>query len=263
MPLHSAVHFARRCWPTAGAFRLGPPLSKDSKSISLRGLCQRALAAAVLALAVTGCVNTTDGINDREAPATVTHNPGAPTGLAVIGTRTEDGTPQSFGLFGANYRPIHFFWVEFDPETGQYASRAFKDRTRDTTFKFTRGWCFDRPACKDEDYTQAEHILVKLHPGLYILSTINIDNHYLSVLPSESSLLYNNNPVALYEAGLIPGFEIKAGEIVYIGDIILNATGEFPELLRIDSNPEQARAVLPLYPNVSGEMVVRVSELKR
>ena len=237
MPLQSAVQFAQRC--------------------------QRALASAVIALAMAGCVSTTDGINDREAPVSVVHSPDAPTGLAVIGTRTEDGTPQAFGLFGANYRPINFFWVEFDPESGQIASRAFNDRSRDINFTFTRGFCGNRPACNREDYTQAEHFLVKLHPGLYILSSITIDNKMLSVVPSERSLLYDNSPVTLYKAGLIPGFEIKAGEILYIGDIILNATGEFPELLRIDSNPEQARAVLPLYPNVSGEMVVRVSELKR
>ena len=263
MPLQSAVRLGQSCRRSVGAFRLAPTLWKDRKLTSLRVRCQRALAAAVLALAVAGCVNTMDGINDREAPVNVTHSPGAPTGLAVIGTRTEDGTPQAFGPLGPNYRPINFFWVEFDPESGQYASRAFKDRTRDTNFEMTRGFCRGRPACNREDYTQAEHVLVKLHPGLYILSSIRIDNKMLSVLPSERSLLYDNSPVALYEAGLIPGFEIKAGEIVYIGDIILNATGEFPELLRIDSNPEQARAILPLYPNVSGEMVVRVSELKR
>ena len=230
---------------------------------NLRFRCRRALASAIIALAVASCANITDGINDSEAPVNVTHSPNDPTGLAVMGTRTEDGTPQAFGLFGANYRPIHFFWLEYDPESGQIASRAFNDRSRDINFEVTRGFCFNRPACNDDDYTQAEHVLIKLHPGLYILSSIRIDNKILQVSPVERSLLYDNNPVALYEAGLIPGFEIKAGEIVYVGDIILNATGEFPELLRVDSNPEQARAVLPLYPNVSGEMVVRVSELKR
>ncbi len=263
MPLQSAVQFAQSSWRSVSVPRLGPTLWKDRKLNPLRARCQRALAAAVLALAVTGCASTLDGINDTEAPVNVTHSPDAPTGLAVMGTRTEDGTPEEFGLIGRNFRPIFFVWREFDPITKQSASRAFDDRTRDTVFVVRRGLCFNRPACNDEDYTQAEHVLVKLHPGLYILSWIRIDNRVLNVVPSEGSLLYDTNPVALYEAGLIPGFEIKAGEIVYVGDIILNATGDFPELLRVDSNAEQARAILPLYPNVSGEMVVRVSELKR
>lgn len=225
-------------------------------NLSLSGLL------LLLTLVLASCGTPKDAVNYRAAPATVEHDPTSENAIVVMGIRTEDGNPNQDSLLGVNAR-LSTRWRRIDLETGEfmYDQQFIHDRA---AFKSDRFMCYGHPACNHSDYTQIQYNLVKIRPGHYLLQSLSKDGVRTTLMvPIERSLIYENSPGGLYEKNLIPGFEIRSGEIVYIGNYILNALGEFPELLRIESTPEEARQNLRLYPGVSGEMVVRIPEFER
>ena len=243
--------------------RFGPPkrwielmLQRRSKTFT------RIALGFLLAVLLASCSNPKDTVNYLSAPATVEHDPTSETAIVVMGIRTEDGNPNQGSLFGINSL-LGLVWRKVDLETGQFIyDREFLNDRAD--FQSSRYSCGAHPACNRSDYTQIQYNLIKVTPGHYLMEKIHKQHQFITLMvPQEKSLIYENSPGALYKEGLVPGFEIRAGEIVYVGNYVLNALGEFPELLRIESNPEEARLDLPLYPNVSGEMVVRVPEFER
>ena len=222
----------------------------------------RIFLGLLLALFLASCSNPKNAVNWTDAPATVEHDSTSETGIVVIGIRAQDGNPNSESLIGLN-ASIGLNWRLVDLESGklEHDTVFLNDRADFTTKRFT---CHGQPACNYNDYTEMQYNLVKVWPGHYLLKHIAHQNiRFTNMVPYEESLLFDTNPAALYEKKLVPGFEIKPGEIVYIGNYILNVLGDFPELVRIESNPEEARQTLALYPGVSGEMVVRVPEIRR
>ena len=231
-------------------------VSTIKSNLSLSGLL------LLLTLILASCSNPKDAVNYISAPATVEHGPTSENAIVVMGIRTEDGNPNSHSLFGINAH-LGLTWRQVNLETGEFIRDrvGLNDRA---DFESARFSCYGHPACNHGDYTQIQYNLLKVRPGHYLLELISKSRLRITLMvPEEKSLIYENSPGGLYEKNLVPGFEIGPGEIVYIGNYILNALGEFPELLRIESNPEEARQNLRLYPGVSGEMVVRVPEFQR
>lgn len=231
-------------------------VSTRKSKLSVTGL------VLLLAVFLASCSNPKETVNFLSAPATVEHDPTSETAIVVLGIRTQDGNPNEGSLFGVN-EILSLIWRQVDLETGQfiYDPQFLNDRG---DFKTSRYSCYGHPNCNRGDYTQIQYNLVKVRPGHYLLQSLHKGDFRITLMvPQEKSLIYENSPGAIYKEGLAPGFEIRAGEIVYIGNYILNGLGEFAELVRIESNPEEARQDLPLYPNVSGEMLVRVPEFRR
>lgn len=217
----------------------------------------RAALSLIAVLALAGCmVGQKGNVNFSDAPVNEEHGSNSPYGVVVIGIRTEDGTPSYGSLIGRRTQNLSLLWQQIDPETGDLGAIGRE------SFETHRGICRNHPACNDEDYTQIQYNLIKVTPAHYVLNAVKIQaQSYLLFLEGESSLLYDNNPLSLYRNKRVPGFEIKPGEIVYIGNYVFNATGEFAEFLRIESDPAEAQAALALYPDVRGDLTLRVPEL--
>ena len=235
------------------------PLSATRVALRPASASKRVAAFFCLALALllVGC-KTTSPPGLKVAGADVQHGSESANGLVLVGIRTNDGNPLywsiGFRLTGA----VEVYWRRFDPETDSLL------RGRSNLYRSFRHWCSkygNHPACNDDDYTQVQYNLSEVVPGRYLLESVRVtEKTGASYLSAERSLFSENSPNKRFASGVHPGFEVKPGEVVYIGDYVFDVNGEHAKFLRVESNPEQARAALALYPNVQGEMLVRVPE---
>ncbi len=97
---------------------------------------------------------------------------------------------------------------------------------------------------------------VIVEPGDYMLSALwDTDDGSTHFIRPEGSLFAN---VANgMKSGAVPWFSIEAGEILYIGDMIVSIFEENRRIVEFRRSDDGARAMLSGYPNVRGELIFR------
>ena len=175
----------------------------------------------VLALVAAGCtpaMSTSD-----------TLKPGDEYGVAIVGlTVAEGGADHTiWGLMCA--QGLHVNWRR----TAGVTPRGEKD-----TFS-SRAGCLDSPTPDKLMY----YNVLKLTPGSYAL--VNV----------ERSLGRDTN-ITQFRGKDAPKFSLKAGEVVYLGNITFAAKDPY-DIIGYGRDDEKARAVLKGYPGISVPMVDR------
>ena len=209
----------------------------------------------LLGLLVSACSSTTAG--GFTADGSIELDRQSPYGLVVVGIRTREETPQISAL-GVNLsRSVELTWRQFDYESDRvlFARNPHSRQYQIATGRYRCYLYLNHPGCQDEDYTAVQYNLLRVQPGHFLFQSMRVgSDRDVALLPRHQSFLHEGSAIATYELGLLPGFQVAAGEIVYIGDYVVSVTGERPHLLGLESTPDGARQALAAYPNVNGEM---------
>ncbi len=209
----------------------------------------------LLGLLVSACSSA--AVGGFTADGSVELSRQSPYGLVVVGIRTREETPQISTLGLKSSSSVELTWRQFDYESDRvlFARNLYSGRYQITTGRYRCYLYRNHPGCQDEDYTSVQYNLLRVQPGHYLFQSMRVgSNRDVALLPRHQGFLHEGSATATYELGLLPGFEIAAGEIVYIGDYVVSVTGERPRLVGLGSTPDGARQALAAYPNVDGEM---------
>ncbi|MCG8354123.1 MAG: hypothetical protein MI920_00995 [Kiloniellales bacterium] len=208
------------------------------KADQIRRLRTTALVAASLIL-LAAC-----GSNKRGGYATdeLQFDGNSPDALVIVGLRstaevTDGGLLGRPGRWGVN-------WFRFDPESFELDDWQKSLRVQRTPCLFN----WTSPLGCKSDHRLLQYIFQLLEPGHYVLQQA-WNRHGTTVYASEQrSLIVEQSVEELVTKNQIHWFEVKAGEIVYLGDYVFDAAAGEIRLIKIErSDPdiERERSKIP------------------
>jgi hypothetical protein len=171
------------------------------------------LAGAAASLGLAGCMRTT---LDNFAPRSLAFDAGSPLALVIVGIRPEPGKP--LGLVPPD---LETAWVRADA--------AQKDQRN----ALISAWTGYGPE------TRATNVHL-VTPGRWVLHAVTV------IIPN------NRRTMSTHDNRRGLGFEVKPGEIVFVGDMFIDPTASPVAYTRRDPPDSPEIAVLAGYPNVKG-----------
>ncbi|MEK9969907.1 MAG: hypothetical protein VW600_12280 [Ferrovibrio sp.] len=210
----------------------------------------RQAALAVLLMAgLTGCSRL------HVEPLTAAYNftPKDDWGLVIMGLAAAQ-KPQS----NTNFMGV--FWQRYDVAKQTVIPAPAKDVP--LVFNLARGFRHDQAGTD----TMVRYGVTRVPPGDYVATDIMVQrvSNERNIQEHSRTYGYQKEPVAanflasdeqLSVANRdVPRITVKPGEIVYVGDFVIDANTFPVKIVRIEQNPERAREELAKRPNLQGEL---------
>lgn len=210
---------------------------------------RQGLLVAALGLVLGGCAR----LHVPPMPADYRFSPEDEWGLVVMGLASAKRPAPEVNFMA-------LFWQRYDVARQTIVPAPAKD----VPLVFNRARAFKHDGT---DYdTTIVYGGTRVPPGDYVASQIMVQSFVNGKNTQHLTRTYGNQdkPVAanflasddeLSVANRdVPRFTIRPGEIVYLGDFTIDPTVFPAKIVRITSNPEQARQELANRPNLKGEM---------
>ena len=212
---------------------------------------KRNLGCIAAILLLVGCA--TGGSPGQYEAGEFAFDPSYPTGLAVVGV-------------ALNHPASDIPYLLLDAPTAAGAGFVQVDIAGDRVIRdggfinAVRTRCAPaatHPNGCDQDFQKLVYFPVEVPPGDYMLASIFGQEKGSTVFLGDQGS-YILSVQGNLESGTVPWFSIKAGEILYVGDLILDVRRRPASVVEIRMSPEGARQMLAGYPNIVGEMTVGV-----
>lgn len=210
---------------------------------------RQAALALLLAAGLAGCTK----LHVEPLQATYNFTPQDDWGLVVMGLKPAQRPPLDTNFFAV-------FWQRYDVAKQTVIPAPAKDVP--LVFNLARGFRHDQT---DIDTTM-RYGVTRVPPGDYVAAQIMVQKLVNARNTQELTRTYGNQdkPVAanflasddqLSVANRdVPRITVKAGEIIYAGDFIIDANVFPVKIVGIEQNPARAREELAKRPNLQGEL---------
>lgn len=109
----------------------------------------------------------------------------------------------------------------------------------------------------EEDHQKAMRQVFIVEPGEYMLSAVSRSGVVTQFLGGSDSMFTSSDVEKKKAANKIPWFEVKAGEIAYVGDFMFDITDDKARLREVAYDEDAARKTLMLFPEIKGDLAVR------
>jgi hypothetical protein len=182
------------------------------------------LALGLVVVGLAGCVTSGEGAGGERLSTTASFAPGQADAIVIMGIMANDGGPVT----------AQAVWDLYDPATRRAAARPANATAA------TRMWMRAEAAPGPGERQDAAHAVFRVQPGDYILTRLmgNVEQRFRVTDVAGSTLRLS----------------ARAGEIVYVGDLIVTTTRLPLRIATVNRNERAARAALAAYPNIRGEM---------
>lgn len=212
------------------------------------GMIRKLCCAAALLLLAACATGGNPGQYEEEEFA---FDGNGPYGLVVVGVALNHPPGEFFNLFGNLPSATGVTFVQVDiPQDRIVSSGGFLHAIR-----MHCGAGESYPNGCDENFQNLVYFPVEVVPGDYMLAAIFEQEMGSTSFLSNDDSYFARSVQQNIDAGDVPWFSIEAGQILYIGDLILNAQQVPASVVEIGSTPDGARQMLAGYPNVHGEMI--------
>jgi hypothetical protein len=196
------------------------------------------------------------GVRDRRQSGAYeaddfTFDASSPNGLAVVGIALNHPAGEVFNLFGNLPSATGVTFVQVDFANNRIVSGGGYLHA----IRMHCGAGERYPNGCEEDFQKLLYFPVEIPPGDYMLAGIFEQEMGSTTFLSGEDSYFASSVQENVDAGNVPWFSIEPGQILYVGDIILNVQRIPASVVEIRTSPDGARQMLAGYPGVNGEMI--------
>lgn len=209
------------------------------------------VGAALLML--TACA-TSDEVG---APASkeLRFGPESPGAVVIVGVRSLDDAEGLTILSSDTWQVV---WTRFSENTFRFL-RPYRDIvSRRSNCVMTRLL----PLGCSDDHRDVQYSVHVTQPGFYALREVRHGSRHRTVFATdETSLIIDSDLRSALQSDKLPRFQVKAGEIAYIGDYVFDVGDSPVKLVAMERSDEALEQLRGQIPGLKGEIKYRGSKL--
>ena len=200
-------------------------------------------------LACGACVPAPQpGYDSNVAPRETAGGTGSPRGIVVLGLVLSEHS-RSSPLLVRKRKNWAVTWRRLDDDSGQLQPDGPAILARRGTS--CTAILVEVAAC-NPDHRVVEYAVFAVPPGTYMLEKVQHADFTTPFTTTRNSHLFERDAPSNKARGDVPWFEVKGGEVVYIGDFVFDITSKVARLVEIRRDDAGATRAMARYPKVQG-----------